>query len=45
MRNKRNRKFSHFENAEIAQLVEHNLVAKDKRFQPWQGKVILKSTK
>ena len=30
MRNKRNRKFSHFENAEIAQLVEHNLAAKDK---------------
>ncbi len=28
MRNKRDRKFSHFENAEIAQLVEHNLAAK-----------------
>ena len=24
--------------AEVAQLVEHHLAPKDKRFQPWQGK-------
>ncbi|WP_218919149.1 hypothetical protein, partial [Tannerella forsythia] len=26
------------DNAEVAQLVEHNLAQKDKWLQPWQGK-------
>ena len=38
MRNKRNRKFSHFKNAEIAQLVEHTLPQKDKGFNLGKGK-------
>ena len=37
-RNERSRKCQVYEiNAEIAQLVEHNLALKEKGFQPWQG--------